>query len=394
MLADKDIDETMAADWAAIREKHTVEIEEPPLEPVEEHEVAPEPETAQEPVKGAEPARDKDGKFVKQPKEIARSREPKTPSTEASSADAAATPAEGGSGASPNPSPSSAPNLERAPSSWKPAARAEYDKLPKDSLLRAEIHRREQDFSNGHNALLPDAQLGKGLRQVIEPYRMLIEAEGGTPERAVASLLRTAAIFRVGTAEQKLQAVAGIAQQYGIDLHVFGQPQGQQGQQPQPTQHQFRDPRVDQLLAQNQRAEAERQQRTQAEMESTVNRWMNEVDAQGNPTRPYISDVIGEMSALIPQIKEANPNLTNAQALEEAYNRAIWAHPEIRTLLQQQAASAAEAERRTVNQDRVRDARRAASVNVPRRASTPSPGKPGKMEDTIADTARELGLLT
>jgi hypothetical protein len=147
------------------------------------------------------------------------------------------------------------------------------------------------------------------------------------------------------------------------------------------------------LLAHQQRQDTERQQREQSDLESTVTRWMNEVGADGQPTRPYLSDVINEMSALIPQIKQANPLLTNAQALEEAYTRATWAHPEVRTLLQQKAATDLEATRQAENQTRVREAKRAASVNVPRRASTPTPGKPGSMEETIAATARELGLI-
>lgn len=393
-LSDSGVDDTMASDWKAIQEKYAVEETEAPPEPADtQTEVVADPEPDTRP-------RDATGKFVKA--EEKPDGQGKPTQTDPGKVGAPAT----GKPGAPDPAKGTTQQTDpsvpladatgvrdpnRAPSSWKPAAREKFAAL--DPAIKAEIHRRESDFQAGQAQLLPDAQLGKGMRQVIEPYRMLIEAEGGTPERAVASLLRTAAIFRVGTPEQKLQSIAGIAQQYGIDLRgLVAQPNGQPNPNPQPQT--FRDPRVDQILAQQQRTEAERQQRTQAEMETTVNRWMNEVDAQGNPTRPYISDVIGEMSALIPQIKDANPSLTNAQALEEAYNRAIWAHPEIRTLLQQKAAADLAAQRQADNQTRVREAKRAASVNVPRRASSPNPAKPGSLEETIASTARELGLIT
>jgi hypothetical protein len=203
--------------------------------------------------------------------------------------------------------------------------------------------------------------------------------------------MRTAATFRVGTPQQKLDAFRQIGWQFlGIDVLplIQGQPAKQANGQ------QFQDPRVDQLLANFQAERTATAQREQQQLESTVTRWMDETDANGEPKRPYLTDVIGEMSALIPEIKSRDTTLTHAQALEQAYERAIWAHPEIRTLLQQKAASELEAKRRTDNQDRVREAKRAASVNVTRRASTPSAGKPGSLEETIAATARELGLIT
>jgi hypothetical protein len=392
MLAEKDIDQTMAADWAAIREKYA-EPEEGAPEPAEAAEQPQVAEAASEPQEppAIERARDESGKFVKTSKEkepIAAPAEKGGPDKSAGSQPVENAPESTAEAAGALPS----RDTNRAPSTWKPTERLAWDKIPPEA--RAAIHRREADFLAGQSQLLPDAQLGKSMRQVVEPYRMLIEAEGGTPERAVADLLRTAAVFRVGTPQQKYGAIAQIAQQYGIDLSVFSQQQ-QPGQQLQHAQQQqFHDPRVDQLLANQQRQEAERTQREQVELENGVTRWMNETDAQGQPLRPYVGDVINEMYALLPQIKQANPALTTAQALEEGYQRAIWAHPEIRTILQQKAASDLEAQRRAENQTRVREAKRAASVNVPRRASLPTPAKPGTLEETIAATARELGLIT
>jgi hypothetical protein len=377
LFTDKEGDDELAADWAAIREKHTVETPDP--DPAPEPDPTPDPAVAaapdpkpapEKPVTGKDRVRDDTGKFVAQSKE--KKADPKVTAPQP-----AETPAE------------APPDSARAPSSWKPTARAEWDKL--SPLVKAEIVRREQDAFRGLEQMRPDAQLGQQIRAAAEPYRMLIEAEGGTPERAFAGLLRTAALFRVGTPQQKLQAIAGIAQQFGVDLTVFGRP-GQQPQQQQPQD--FRDPRVDQMLQQQQRDAQQREQREQQEMESIVSRWMGEVDEKGEPKRPYLQDVISEMAVMIPELRRADPALTHAAALEQAYERAVWAHPETRTLLQAKAASDLEATRRAANQTRTADARRAASVNVPRRASLPAPGKPGKLEDTIAEEGRRLGLVS
>lgn len=364
-LSDANVDETMADDWKSIQEKYAVEEPEPVKEP------------EQEPVKALEPvekpadtdatrARDEAGKFVKADKE-----------PEKASETAAAEPVEQIPG-------EVAVDVNRPPSTWKPTARAEWEKL--SPSVRAEIHRRETDFMRGRTELLPDARFGKSMTEVIQPYRMLIEAEGGTPERAVADLLRTAALFRVGTPQQKQQALANIAQQFGIQA-----PQAVQPGTTAPAD--FRDPRVDGLLQHLQTQEQRQQQAQQQERENIVTAWMNEVDAKGQPKRPYLGDVFAEVNALVPQIRERSPSLQHSEVLQRAYETATWGNPEIRALLQQATQGTSQV-READNQNRVREAKRAASVNVPRRASLPSPGQPGKMEETIAETARELGLIT
>lgn len=376
LLAEKDIDDTMAADWAAIQEKHALPEEEaPPIVEAEPVAVATEEEPA---VPVAAKPRDETGKFVKPAKApvVKDSKQPAAPKT--------AVVAEPETPEQPQ---AQTRDVNRAPSTWKPAIREEWAKLP--PTVRAEIHRREADFQHGQAQLLPDARFGQQLRQVIDPYKMLIEADGGTPERAVSDLMRTAATLRIGTDQEKLNALIGIVKQYRIDLRPLLN--GQPAQQPQ---QEFRDPRVDQLLA---RQQADEQQRTVAQsrdLETAVTSFLNEVDATGNPKREYLGEVMNDMTALLPQIQAANPGMTHTQALEAAYDRAIWAHPEVRTVLQTRQQTELQQQRTADNQLRVRDAKRAASVNVPRRASIPSPSAPGKLEETIRDTARELGLFT
>lgn len=399
-LASRDTDADMAADWAAIRDKHTVE--EPPEpetpEPAAEAVAAPE-QTA------AERARDAEGKFVKQAADKPAAVKADDKPVAARTTDKAqATPTQ----ATPTPAAAETPeagqqpvnaldrDINRPPSTWKPTARAEWEKLPPS--VRAEIHRRESDFMAGQSQLLPDAKLGSTMRGVIEPYRMLIEAENGTPEKAVGELLKTAAIFRVGSPQQKAAALSAIGQQWGVDPYLLfpnglAPRQGQQQGQPQPQQQQFRDPRVDQLLAQQQQQDAERQQRDSAERDAIATQFMNEADASGQPLRPYLGDVINQMAALVPMIRSENPSLNHKQVLEQAYDRATWANPEIRALLQTQQQQQSDAQRKAANTAAVAGARRAASVNVPRRASNPDPGKPGSLEDTVRETARALGLV-
>lgn len=368
------IDEEIAQDWAAIQDKH--KVEEPP-EAVEAVEVSAEPEAKDE------RPRDEAGKFVEKAKAAPKVEVEKgVPETQALNSDANAAPLE--SKEQPQ------RDINRAPSTWKPIARQEWEKL--SPTTRAEIHRREMDFQNGQAQLLPDARLGSEMRKVSEPYRMVIESQYGTPEKAMQAFLQTAASLQMGAPQQKLQTIVGICQQFGIDLSPLlqsGNPQTQQ----QPPQ-QVQDPRVDQLLAQQRQQEQQRQQREQMELESIANRWMAEKDQSGNPRYPYLNDVMPEMAVLIPQIKANKPELNHTQVLQEAYDRAVWANPDVRVVLQGSQQTELLAKQQAENQLRVAGAKRAASVNVSRRASTPSPAKPGSMVDTLTETARELGLIT
>lgn len=371
-LSDSTIDEQIAADWKAIQEKHAAPDEpevktEQPIEAISEPEAVDVPHEIKD-----DRARDEQGKFAK-PAQAAADKQPAATTDQAQpiTADAA-----------------QQRDINRAPSTWKPQERLEWDKLT--PATRAAIHRREADFQNGQAQLLPDAKLGSDMRKVVEPYRMVVESNYGTPENAMQAFLQTASALQMGSQQQKLQTIVGIAQQFGIDLNPLFKPVQPGQQQPQ----QFTDPRVDQLLAHQREQDQQRQQRDQREIEGNVTRWMNEKDAAGNPLRPYVGDVINELSVLIPQIRQADSSLTHLQALEQAYDRAVWANPDVRAALQGQQQTELANKQRLDSQDRVRDARRTASVNMPRRASLPSPAKPGSMVETIESTARELGLIT
>lgn len=369
------IEEEMASDWAAIREKYK---EEP--EPKEDATIV---DVEAAPIKD-DRARDEAGKFAKADKpEIKPQETPveagkevvKQPTTTSSEATSVSQPDAGQR------------DLTRPPSTWKPQVRGEWEKLSPN--VRAEIHRREADFQNGQAQLLPDARLGNAMRAVTEPYRAIIEQSYGSPDRAMQAFLQTAGTLQLGTPQQKLAEIVRISQQFGIDLNQLS------GQgEPQTQQQSFSDPRVDHLLQQMRQQDEQRRNSEQRSLETMANAWMNEKDAQGQPKRQYLADVMPEMSVLIQQIKQANPLLTHVQVLEQAYDRAVWANPDTRAALQGQQQTELLERQRTANQARVQDAKRAASVNVPRRASTPSPVKPGDMTETLTNTARELGLIS
>lgn len=361
-------DEEMAESWKAILAKHEITDEDaPPSDEVIEK--TPPQRT-----------RDESGKFAKAPEAEAPAQEPDAPATAPDAAQVAPQSAETVPEAD-----QPARDLANAPSSWKPAAKDKWAALDPD--VKAEIARREGDFLKGQSELLPDAQFGRNMRGVVEPYRMLIESEGATPEVAVRDLLRTAAILRVGTPQQKTAAMMQVIRQYGVQMPgPIGQDQGQEGQQfTQEGQQQFHDPRVDQLIA---RQEQERQQaaeRAQQTVLNDIDTFRNAVDSTGKKVYAYFANVERDMVSSAALVRQEHPDWPNQQVLKEAYDRAVWANPETRQLVSQQKLNELEAQRREENLRKANEAKKAGSVNLPRRAGRATQGAQPKFGTPEAD---------
>lgn len=358
-----DPDAAIAEKWAEIQGRMTDEA------PEETTDETAENETQEE---RAQKARDERGRFAK---------------SEAA-ADVAAEPVEADTQPqAPAPVTPEGWDINRPPASLSPTAKVEWDKLPE--AWKREIHKREADAHQGVQKILPDARLGQQIRQVVEPYRAYLDASGVAPEAAVVGLLRTDQLLRTGTQAQKAQAFAALAQQYGYDLGAH-----QQGAEFQQPPQQFHDPRVDQMLAMQQRQEQQRAHVAQQQAEQEVGVWLSEMDQQGKPLRPFVDNVQSEMLALIPAIQAQKPGASTRDVMEEAYTRAVWANPATQSVLMQQKFAELEAQRRAENLRKVEDAKRAASVNVARRGVVPPKPAAVAMPDFISDKARELGLLS
>lgn len=288
-------------------------------------------------------------------------------------------------------------DINRAPSSWKPAAKVEYANL--SPALKAEIHRREADYLNGGKGLKENADLGLELRKVAAPYQALIDAEGGSLPQSMANYLRTAAVFRQGTPQQKLQAMFGLDQMFntGLQQHLntmvqaevakrTGQPADPNSPAQQPTQQPvYQDPRVDQLLANYQRQEQERASQDKSVRDKATETFLSAKDALGAPLYPFVDNVIEDMSPRVSAIRAANPAMGHEDVLKKAYEQAVWAHPETReVMLKQQQAAATQS---TEKLQKVEKARSASAVNVPKRGALPRTEPTGKFNSPEADEA-------
>ena len=364
----------------------------------------PEDEEAQATETPADPAtpakaRDESGKFVKADKTAKIGTKPVSAKPASLATDEPHPPGgQGADEAQPLPSLAGEPaptlpdgrpiDLSRPPSSFKPAAKAVWAQVPE--AVRADIYRRESEHHAGYRGIKESADFGQSMKAVIDPYMALITNEGGTPDRAVASLLQTAATLRMGTPQQKQAAVMAIVRQYGVELPQAQPPQLDANGQPITPQQppQFLDPRVDQILGSLQAQERERQEQANRQSNDATERFLATKSEDGQPAYPFVDNVLQDMISRTSEIRRNSPALSHEDVLKQAYEAAVWANPETRAVLiaQQQAKAQQSAE----NLRKVEQAKRANANNLPKRGSLPATAPLGTMDDTIRETYRNL----
>jgi hypothetical protein len=241
-------------------------------------------------------------------------------------------------------SPAPAPGGElKAPASWTPQAREKWAGV--DPEVRAEVHRRELEMQRVLHQGAQHRQFIDAFEQVVRPYEMFIRQENSSPLQAVENLMRTAAELRVGTPMSKAQLVGGLIRQFGVDVQMLDSilagtvPQGGQQQQ------EFRDPRFDQFLAQQQQLLAQQQQAEDAQMRQQL--------AAFGETHEFYRDVAGIMADLV----EIRTRQGQGVDIEKIYEQACKMHEGVSTILAQRAA----AQKTSSNSAAVLRAKRAAA---------------------------------
>jgi hypothetical protein len=221
------------------------------------------------------------------------------------------------------------------------------------------------------------------IEQVLAPRMQAFALQGQSPGQVVSQL------FALSDFAEKDPAgfIRYFSQNRGIDLEdiVFGD-DGEQTPQQSPEYLELQQ----QLQQVQQQLNVREQQEAQARQAETANRIVSFFDAKddgGAPLRPYADDVGGVILPYIQMVREQQPNMSMEQVLQEAYDRACWATPEVRAKLQQRTTEASQADQMRKQQERVLSKQNASSSmapTVPNNPRTPDNGKSGgNLRDTI-----------
>ena len=235
-------------------------------------------------------------------------------------------------------------NVNTPPATWSATGKAIYATLPE--AARREIAKREYDYARGVQQHAEKAKGYDSLMEEFRPYEAIIRSEGGEPKGVIRDLMNTAYLLRQGTPQQRGHVVMQIIQRFGADISPYiGQPEQQQGGQDQDQfqrlqQHvtQLINPVLQKVQTWEQRqltAEQQQQQAVEQDVTSQIMAFQNATNPDNSPKHLYFENVRGLMGSYMRD--------GQAQTLDQAYEMACWAHPEVRAALiadQQRAADA------------------------------------------------------
>lgn len=131
----------------------------------------------------------------------------------------------------------------------------------------------------------------------------------------------------------------------------------------------------------------QRQQAAHDERVTTVTQFAMEKGQDQQLLRPYFNELGNDILPFISAVKAQNPQWSQTQVLQEAYDRACWGTPSVRSKLQAAADAAGVAERLRQGTERV-DAAKAASASVRSGVPTTPPAAPNETGKTTREVIR------
>lgn len=269
--------------------------------------------------------------------------------------------------------------LNRPPSTWTPEAKSIWKDLP--PRARQEILKREEDGMRGVSQMRERASYGERLQQIINPYTPLISAQGSTPEQTIQSLLNTAYRLNTASPKEKAELLLETAKRYGADMSVFGNPQAVTAASPA-------DSKIRELEEKLARFEQSTVQVKQTEAMNKIEAFANAENESGELKYPYFENVRNQMAVLI----EAAHHEGRTLSLEEAYDAAVWSHPDTRRLMMTAQSSDAERKRQEEAKRRAANAQKANKVNLSKKGShdLKQPKPTGSVDDTLREAMENI----
>lgn len=244
-----------------------------------------------------------------------------------------------------------------APRSWAEDAKAAWKDVP--APVREAIAKREQEIERGlqrqAETAKPDVELAKEVRTLFTPFAEQMR-QNGVNEAAAVKFLTDAHSHYL---RDPVGYIQWAAQQAGFKVDVYDR-------NDQPVQH---NPEVAQLRKELQELQSQSLTQARTAEEQRKQEALAEIEAFAKD-HPHFETVKAHMGALIQS--------GAAQSLNDAYEQAIWANPQVRQTLMadQEAKARAEAEKAAEAARAEAERKRAAAKSI---SGAPSGGSPGAL---------------
>jgi hypothetical protein len=264
------------------------------------------------------------------------------------------------------------------PIGWDKADTEEWNTLTEKQ--QDQFLKRDKQYATKIQQSVEGKKFADEIKRVEAPYQAMIASEGADTISAYNDYLKTAYKLRNGSPEQKVQILGDLARTFNIAVP------GQLGQQPAGQEDDiYVDPDIQALqqtiTAQNnriaqmeQRATQQDQSAQQAEVQSIDQDIASFAKADGHEHFEAVRQMMGAL-------------MTGGQAqdMEEAYDMAVNAHPQIREKVRTTAKKQAETDRVKQAQDDADRAQKTAGTNLKSKGG----GKRIAVEKTMDQTMEE-----
>lgn len=257
-----------------------------------------------------------------------------------------------------------------APNSWSAEMKAKFGALPPEAQQYIADRERE-----AHQAITQKGEQIKAfepIRQTLDQHREVFLKNGVTEAEGVQRLFAADRFLQ----ERPAEAIQWLANHYGVDLRQFGTGTQQHDQSQQPSSEVIQ---LRRELAEIRNSLTARERNEQQAQTATVAQAIEKFASEN----PYFNDVEDELMGMIPVIRSKEPGLTYSEVLKKAYDRAVYANPDVRQRLQADQQKAAEDKRKADEAEAVRKAKQAGGINQKSVQGT-TPTKGASMEETMA----------
>lgn len=221
---------------------------------------------------------------------------------------------------------------ERAPTSWKPAAREKFAALDPD--VKKEIARIDREVQKTLSHSVQARKFSQAFQEMAAPFEPLIRARNSNPITAARNMFETAAGLTLGTQEQKANIIAEIIKNYSIDLKTLD---SILAGQPLPAAS-GTSPNIEAMI-QKQLEPVHRfigsVEQTRAQRDAQIEQEADSAMAAFAEKHEFFDDLREEMA----DIMEIDARRGRKTTMEAAYTRALKNNPEIEKIVLQRSAA-------------------------------------------------------
>lgn len=213
---------------------------------------------------------------------------------------------------------------DAAPVSLPADAREVWKDTP--PAMKAAIAKREADYAKGIEKYRDNAHRAEQMDNVLGRYQHYFAMTGEPVGQTVDNLLRTAANLHMAPPATKAQIVAGLINQFGVPIDALDAILA--GENVPRGTHDDVDSRIQQALQPFQQIISQQQQREQYERQQQQAKVAMEIQTFA-ANNEFYSDVASDMADFL----DVATRNGRTMSLEEAYQRACVAHPQISQIL-------------------------------------------------------------